>query len=323
MSGRLTVLLCLIGLFALGCSEDNISSSELEVPERSEDPRRTDSVHGHDIHSYYFDLEIGELIKAPSGSLPPIILNSGHEAVRAYVFTCGDCNKKEERFLGWLEKYTPAAKEILESPPLDDEDGVETFEKLKKGHFISTNGKNWVGDDTSAGFKIQRRALTKCGPNTVPTPCYPTESASLKRIPNSRKPTGGYYPRIRDVYFYDVGTGELLLASSHEIPPVTSPNGNEAVRAYVSACGDCSLSSKRFIAWLEKYSPAAKKALAGPASEDASYEDTFKVMEEGHLISVDGKTWAKANSQKGIEIMESMEDKCESNEVPKLCNPGE
>ena len=43
----------------------------------------------------------------------------------------------------------------------------------------------------------------------------------------------------RKSWFYDLGTGKLLIRDIDEIPPIQTDGGNLAVKAFVFACGEC------------------------------------------------------------------------------------
>jgi len=134
---------------------------------------------------------------------------------------------------------------------------------------------------------------------------------------------GGYTPRVVDVYYYDLDTGELFLEKSNEIPPVETASGpHNGVRAYVFACNDCDEESDRFIGWLEMYTPEAKAALTRDPAEAQPDEAPFDYWEEGHLVrSIDSDEWQLANSEPGFRIMENIRDKCPGG-TPKPCFPG-
>jgi len=129
-----------------------------------------------------------------------------------------------------------------------------------------------------------------------------------------------YRPRVVDVYYYDIGDGQLFTALSNEIPPIDAPSGKQGVRAYVFACGDCANESERFIGWMEMYTPDAKRIMTSPPTE-AENMDAFEVMERGHLVSADGRNWVSANGEQGFQVMESMQSRC-GQTAPTPCYPG-
>lgn len=141
-----------------------------------------------------------------------------------------------------------------------------------------------------------------------------------------------YKPRIVDVYYYDLGNGELFLAKSNEIPPVDAPSGPGAnnipqgVRAYVFSCGECGDKAQQFVGWLEMYTPDAKRALTSPPTPDPNNPqgpEYYDLWEKGHLVSIPGSSkWVQANSEEGFKVMESMQSKCGAGGQPKPCFPG-
>lgn len=157
------------------------------------------------------------------------------------------------------------------------------------------------------------------------------------------------YARVVSVYYYDLNTGKTFVGPSDKMPPIPAPSGplegmggDAGVRAYVFACGDCSDESKRFVGWLEIYTPDAKEAMqnamrppAGGATPAGGAvppgpmgsPDMFMLMEEGHLIRAekaeDGSEpkWEKYNSEAGFKIIQSIQTRCEG-APPKPCFPG-
>lgn len=63
----------------------------------------------------YYDLSRGELFEDAADQMPPISrrLTGAPTAVRAHLFSCGEC-QPDEYFLGYLEKYSEGAKAALE-----------------------------------------------------------------------------------------------------------------------------------------------------------------------------------------------------------------
>lgn len=150
--------------------------------------------------------------------------------------------------------------------------------------------------------------------------------------PDAQQDNNAYKPRIVDVYYYDLGTGELFLAKSNEIPPIDAPSGPgpnntpQGVRAYVFSCGDCSDKSQQFVGWLEMFTPDAKRALSSPPKPDPNNPqgpEYYELWARGHLVSVPGSgKWVQANSEEGFKVMESIQSKCGPNIAPKPCFPG-
>jgi hypothetical protein len=59
---------------------------------------------------YYYDLSKGELFTASSDRIPPF-QHGGNTAVRAHVFACSGGG---EQFIGFLEKFGPQARAMIE-----------------------------------------------------------------------------------------------------------------------------------------------------------------------------------------------------------------
>ncbi len=113
--------------------------------------------------AWYLDLGTGELFKDSADKLAPIESPNGNQAVRAILFSCGNCDNKNKRFVGYYEKVPPDIKKNYDSaeaaprfqrvlvasardgnqfhkPPLDD----AQLQRLK-------DDANWVGQGGAAG----------------------------------------------------------------------------------------------------------------------------------------------------------------------------
>ena len=111
----------------------------------------------------------------------------------------------------------------------------------------------------------------------------------------------------KKVWFYDLNTGELFVARSEQIPPISAPsgplpNGEPAgVRAYVFSFSNEPNESNRFIGFLEIPDPQAKKDRAAPAEPGAGGAQRWG---RGRLIRrVEDKQWVPANSNQGWAIL--------------------
>lgn len=63
-------------------------------------------------YDYYYDPVADETFVASGMKVPPIESPWGHMAVRVHYYSCGDCTK-EDRFLGYYEKYSPRVKQYI------------------------------------------------------------------------------------------------------------------------------------------------------------------------------------------------------------------
>lgn len=145
-----------------------------------------------------------------------------------------------------------------------------------------------------------------------------------------------YAPRVVDVYYYDLGSGQIFLGKSDKVSPIDAPSGPgssgepNGVRAYVFSCTNCDDESSRFIGWLEKYTPEAKQAMLNPPAPDTSGNaaagpDPTEIWEKGHLIAAYKANagelkWVVNNSDAGFRIMQSLETKCPGGQ-PNPCFP--
>lgn len=128
-------------------------------------------------------------------------------------------------------------------------------------------------------------------------------------------------PAPGNAYFYDTVTKEYFIDSATKIPPITSPAGNEAVRAHFFTCGECTDKTKdeggeRFIGYYEKYTPDVKEKLEKNAQQFEFYEEAF----QGRLYSPDGVRWTAAESPTGFKLVEELQQKCPAKQL-RYCPP--
>lgn len=136
------------------------------------------------IDVYFYDLNKNQLFTAKSDAIPPIDTDSGATpqgapaGVRAYVFACNDCGDENDRFIGWLEMYTPEAKALLTQPAADNpeqaaEREMRMYEVWETGQLIrGVNDTRWVPQNSQEAMTITSQIETKC-PGGAPKPCLP------------------------------------------------------------------------------------------------------------------------------------------------------
>jgi hypothetical protein len=120
-----------------------------------------------------------------------------------------------------------------------------------------------------------------------------------------------------DVYFYDLGTKQLLTVANTELAPIdTSSGAKMGVQAFVFGCGDCK-AAHRFIGYLQRYTDAGKaevmtqrQAAVNPATDHPPMPADFGM----EVASVEGGKWVPRNSDAGQKVMEE--------QVGKHCPPG-
>ncbi len=102
--------------------------------------------------------------------------------------------------------------------------------------------------------------------------------------------------KIAGVWFVDLTTGQTFKVEPSNVPPIASPQGNPAVRAYHYQCAG---SDEKFIGLYEKYTDAGKKQmeeLREKLNNPDSLEEAYamgSVLDEEKIkrLSVDGETW--------------------------------
>ncbi len=133
------------------------------------------------LGQFFLDLTTNESFVAPPGAAPPIDTPGGSKdaGVRAIYLTCDGCG---DRYLGWLERYTPEAKQLY----LDTVEQNKTREiqlptemvvrqSLPKGLQVrGPDGGKWVAQSSGQGQEITSSARNRCGERPA-QPCDPSD----------------------------------------------------------------------------------------------------------------------------------------------------
>lgn len=91
----------------------------------------------YDNVAYYIPVT-GEIKFGPRRVFPPIQID-GQEAVKAYLYNCGECDEGTN-FVAYYEKYSPNAKKYLEDSNADE----DTRERaIEDGILHSLDGQKW------------------------------------------------------------------------------------------------------------------------------------------------------------------------------------
>ena len=153
---------------------------------------------------------------------------------------------------------------------------------------------------------------------------------------------GGNRILITEWYYYDLGKkgvtnplDALFVDKANLAPPIDSPSGSGlGVQAMVFGCGDCK-KENRFVAYLQKLTPQAKKLREQPPPTVSPGKDASgnplppmppPMMDDptmGLLVASVEKPndWYVLMSEPGMKIM-SIEGKCPAEKKPKPCFPG-
>jgi hypothetical protein len=139
----------------------------------------------------------------------------------------------------------------------------------------------------------------------------------------------------RNVYYYDLNTGELFSASAGLIPPIDAPSGvllgttssKAGVRAYVFGCGSC-LPEDRHVAWIEMYDNEARKNLTEqlsakthPLASRMGPEAVTSHVAEVNLEDPRDVKWVGLNSLKGSSIVRQSALSCPDGSAAIPCMP--
>jgi hypothetical protein len=126
--------------------------------------------------TYFYNLESGEIVMMPTGTLPPATTESGQQAVQAHVYSCGDCTADQWFF--YLETLTEEAKAALESVGEDD-DPTFALQADQMGRMVAEapaggGDPQWALATSQQGMAIANHytGKSKCG-TKLPNICRP------------------------------------------------------------------------------------------------------------------------------------------------------
>jgi len=130
---------------------------------------------GKFAQAWYYDLGSAQLFPHAMTN-PPIDAPSGKTGVLAMVFACNNCSDESDRFIAWLETYTPqAAAKLAESVPPGEMRSPADKKIIDDGKLIATRPDagepQWVPSDSPAGEEIRSTLRNKC--REFPTACTP------------------------------------------------------------------------------------------------------------------------------------------------------
>lgn len=135
---------------------------------------------------------------------------------------------------------------------------------------------------------------------------------------------------LTKAYYFDIGTGEVFVASARFQPPIPAPSGSllgdgapAGVRAEMFACGDCGDPSARFVGYLDRLSPDHHKAaLNGEVSALPDGVDFEGYLQDGWLVASPDRPehWVKLTSDEGAIIVDAPHEKC-GDTVVRRCLP--
>ncbi len=128
---------------------------------------------------YFWDTKDQKLVARPRGEVPPVKLDSGGEAVKAMVYSCGSCDP-ESLTIAWLEKYPPKARtELIDynkqsaGGPAAMSSMDPTIMRLEATKRVKTmDSDKWVPTGSPEGRKITGSLGNACSGGKIKF-CYP------------------------------------------------------------------------------------------------------------------------------------------------------
>ena len=185
----------------------------------------------------------------------------------------------------------------------------------------------WAMAFCLAAGAVIHGAEPTAGPTTAPTTAPAKQRAERPKIPDI------------DAYYYDLGTDKLFVATLRDLPPILVPGAKPGdlpmgARAFVFACGDCSVEANRYIGWIELYNTEAKAKLTAAAKgDDPPQSDVLflQTIEQGHFIAFPDPTkkdWKAKGfhefmSEQGNRIMQNSQTRCGEGVIPRNCMPAD
>ena len=131
--------------------------------------------------AWFYDLNTDKLFITDGDRIPPIYAPSGTlpdgqpAGVKAYVFSYVHDSNASERFIGYLEKYTPEGKKIISSfRKSGDKVTEKLIKQLNHNRFVrSLDDDNWFLADSSQGRAILEQVSIKNEMGQIPYSCSP------------------------------------------------------------------------------------------------------------------------------------------------------
>jgi hypothetical protein len=132
--------------------------------------------------AYFYDLQTGMLFVGDNSAIPPIPAPSGKKSsdgqdlgVRAIVFSCGNCKDESSRYIGYVETFTPEARDaikaMMEHPDKSPPDGRDPM--MFGRYIMDPEVGDWLTMDSPAAGKLVQDSMSKCGADKYPTQCFP------------------------------------------------------------------------------------------------------------------------------------------------------
>jgi hypothetical protein len=137
-------------------------------------------------YAYYYDLGTDAVFTDTADKVPPFAAPSGKAgphgeplAVSAVFYSCTSCDNPANRYIAYLQQYTPEAqKHVLDFAASNSaiDPGNMQDDPRNAGLVIRAPGGGlWYPAESDEADEIIRTARGKCGAHSFPSPCFPTK----------------------------------------------------------------------------------------------------------------------------------------------------
>lgn len=130
------------------------------------------------VKVYYYNLNDGKLFEADRESISPMAApgqgaSDEPAGVRAYVYSCTNCADASTHFVGWLERYTPEARQTLLAI-MNKAPTPQQIAAVEQGHQIRAEADGeWIRANHPDAAMIKRTVDERCQGKGRPRACTP------------------------------------------------------------------------------------------------------------------------------------------------------
>lgn len=128
---------------------------------------------------YFLDLKTDKLfvVEDVNANAPTTAPSGGNDGVKAFVYSCGDCNDESTHFVGYIEKYSDEAMKAINDASLSFD---ERDKKRDVGRQVSKREDvKWIQAKSDEGQALVKEAMSRCKGGQI-RPCEPTKPMEKK-----------------------------------------------------------------------------------------------------------------------------------------------
>ena len=118
----------------------------------------------------FYDEGTKELYPFAKQEWPPVKAPSGQDGVKAFVYSCTDCEDKSSRFIGYLQKFTPEGKENLLKAFKENDMNARVIE-FERALVRVPDEAQWYEKNTAEGVEIRDAIHDNCAEGEVAEEC--------------------------------------------------------------------------------------------------------------------------------------------------------